>query len=115
MGSGDIGFLLGAIPGLTLSVRNMLRFKRTIGQAETLARARGETLEFSNSVSLKKNFLFSPRSFVDAGDGLGVRQAKEYLLTVRRSTLVGHLVGGSVIMIGAIMGTFLATGLWPDR
>ncbi|MET4677158.1 MULTISPECIES: hypothetical protein [unclassified Luteibacter] len=116
MSSSEIGFLVGALPGLTLVVRNMLALRRRVNEAEEIARAEGNFLDFQYSASsMQSDFLFSPGSFIKANDQAGIRRAKEHLLLVRRLTIKRHVVGGIVVMIGAILGTFLATGFWPDR
>lgn len=115
MDSGEVGFYLGALPGLTLVLRNMLLARRDVSAAESLARKHGELLDFNYSMQLKSDYLFRPRQFIGTDDGPGLRQAKERLLLVRRRTLVRHAAGGLVTMIGALLGTFISTGLWPDR
>jgi hypothetical protein len=114
--SSEIGFLVGALPGLTLVFRNMLALRRRVNEAEAIAMAEGNFLDFQYSASsMQSDFLFSPGSFIKANDQAGIRRAKEHLLLVRGLTIKRHVIGGIVVMIGAIAGTFVASGFWPDR
>ncbi|WP_185754265.1 hypothetical protein [Luteibacter sp. 9135] len=114
MSSGEIGFLVGAIPGLTLVFRNMLALRRRIEEAEKLAKENGSFLDFNYSASsMKSDFLFRPGTFIKPDDEAGICHAKEHLLMVRRRTIKRHVVGGLVVMTGAILGSFLEASLWP--
>ncbi|WP_369930990.1 hypothetical protein [Xanthomonas sp. NCPPB 2632] len=116
MNSGEIGFYVGAVPGLTLVFRNMLALRRRINEAEEIASAEGDFLDFNYSASsMKSDFMFRPETFIKASDRAGIRHAKEHLLLIRRLAIKRHVIGGIVVMIGAIAGTFVASGFWPDR
>lgn len=116
MNSGEIGFYVGALPGLVLVFRNMLALRRRINEAEKIASAEGDFLDFNYSASsMKSDFLFRPKAFIKASDRAGIRHAKEHLLLIRRLAIKRHVVGGIVMTIGAFAGTFLASAFWPDR
>jgi hypothetical protein len=116
LNSGEIGFYIGALPGLILVFRNMLALRRRVNEAEEIASAEGDFLDFNYSASsMKSDFLFRPGAFIKANDKTGIRHAKEHLLLVRPLAIKRHVIGGVVLMIGAFTGTFLASAFWPDR
>ncbi len=115
MSSATLGFFVGAIPGIALIVRNMIRFQRVISKAQDVAQAKVALFDFSLSYSQQFDFLLRPRCFIQPRDGPGLIGAKECLLSVRKKTLVRHAFGGLVLFLGALVCSVLATSLWPGH
>nr|WP_063571960.1 hypothetical protein [Luteibacter rhizovicinus] len=73
MESFELGFLLGAGPGIIYILRNMKHMLRIRDKAKELAREQGEKwLEFS-SWSDSFNFIFHPQRYVRGEDSKGMR------------------------------------------
>ncbi|TCV92802.1 hypothetical protein EC912_106141 [Luteibacter rhizovicinus] len=111
MDSGAYGFFLGAAPGLSYIVGNMIQLQRVTAKAQEIARQNGELLDVHFSPSLRVDYLFRPGSFIRPDDGAGLRNAKELLLSVRRKMLIRHALGALMTVIGALIGVVIAIAI----
>lgn len=107
MDNGGIGFFLGAVPGAFLVLRNMWRQVRAVAEAQKVAQAKGEYLDYHWNYAEQNDLAFKPDRFIKSGDGPGVREAKEMLLARRDKFFANHIKGGAVIMGGCLVGAFI--------
>jgi hypothetical protein len=111
MESFELGFLLGAGPGIIYILRNMKHMLRIRDKAKELAREQGEKwLEFS-SWSDSFNFIFHPQRYVRGEDSKGMRVAKEMILSERRRYFVRQAIGGAILVVGAVGGAIVGSAL----
>jgi hypothetical protein len=107
MDNGAVGFLLGAVPGAFLVLRNMWRQVRAVAEAQKIAQAKGEYLDYHWNYVEQNDLAFKPDRFIKPGDGPGVREAKEMLLARRDKFFASHIKGGAVMMGGCLVGAFI--------
>jgi hypothetical protein len=108
MSSAELGFFVGAAPGLIYLVKGMAGFQREIVAAQRMAREGGDLLDMHFSFALKADYLLRPGNFVRSTDGPGLRRAKLHLLSVRRKLLATQAIGALMVAVGAFLGTLLA-------
>jgi hypothetical protein len=60
MSSSELGFLLGAAPGLIYLAKGMAGFQREIVAAQCMAREGGDLLDMYFSFALKADYLLRP-------------------------------------------------------
>ncbi|MBB3228503.1 hypothetical protein FHW69_003145 [Luteibacter sp. Sphag1AF] len=109
--SGEIGFFLGAAPGLAYTLWNMIRGQQTANEAKRIAKAHGEFLDFYASSSFGFDYLFRPQQLIGPNDSDGMREAKALLLSIRKQLLRRHALGALFTSLGAFVGVLLAVGL----
>lgn len=111
MDSGTCGFFLGAAPGMTYIAGNLLRTQRVLATAKALAREHGEFLDMDSAENQNFDFLLSPEKFVKPGDGPGVREGKNLLLSIRSDMLRRHWIGLALVVVGIFVGLGVAAGI----
>ncbi|MGN6482460.1 hypothetical protein, partial [Luteibacter sp.] len=80
MDNGEVGFLLGVVPGVVFALRNMLDQRRLVLRAKQVAREHGERFEPIDYLSAFHSLSAKSSPLVQPTDGPGVREAKEMLL-----------------------------------
>lgn len=111
MNSGDYGFLIGAGPGYAHLLWTMFWFRRVKKEAVALARKKGEFLDLDSSENQNYDFLLRPGKFIKPGDGLGVREGKELMLSARGQMLKRVRTGAVLTVVGAVLGVVVFTGV----
>lgn len=114
MSAGEMGFFLGIAPGIALTLWNLARGQRALNEAERAARAHGEMLDLTLSMSSRFYYLLRPAQFIRPHDGEGVRQAKTQLLAMRKPFLRRHIMGGVLVVLGGFVGVAIALGVAPS-
>ncbi len=107
MDSAGIGFLLGAVPGVFLVLRNMLGHVRAVAKAKKIVQDRGERFDYNEDLSAMNGFSFNSSEFVKSTDGPGVREAKGMLLARRDKFVSNHIKGLFATTGGALIGAFI--------
>ncbi|MGN6479169.1 hypothetical protein [Luteibacter sp.] len=107
MDNGEVGFLLGVVPGVLFTLRNMLDQVRLVLRAKKVVRDRGERFDHVDDLSAFRSFTFKSSEYVKPTDGPGVREAKEMLLARRDKYIYNHLKGFFLIVVGGVLSAFL--------
>jgi hypothetical protein len=111
MNSGTYGFFLGAAPGLAYIFCTLFRVQRVLARAKALAREKGEFLDMDSAENQNFYFLLGPGRFIKPGDGPGVRQGKELLLSIRSDMFRRHWIGLVLVVCGAFLGVGISTAI----
>jgi hypothetical protein len=111
MDSGTYGFFLGAAPGFAYIFRTLISVQRVLSRAKALAREHGEFLDLDSAENQNFDFLLSPGKFIKPGDGPGVRQGKELLLSIRSDMFRRHWIGLVLVVVGIFLGLGISTGV----
>jgi hypothetical protein len=111
MESVELGFFLGASPGIFCIVRNMGHMFRVCERAKDLAREHGALWLGFSSLSDSYNFIFHPQRYIGEDDNTGTRLAKEMILSERHRYFVHHGTGGVILILGAVGGAIGASAL----
>ncbi|MBB3229178.1 hypothetical protein FHW69_003832 [Luteibacter sp. Sphag1AF] len=109
--SGEIGFFLGAAPGVAYTLWNMIRGQQTMNEAKRIAKAHGEFLDLHASPSLSFDYIYRPGKFIRPNDSDGMREAKALLLSTRKQLFRRHALGALFVGLGIFVGVFLSVGL----
>ncbi len=111
MESSELGFFLGASPGILYILRNMRHMLRVRERAKESAREHGEPwIELSSSLDIY-NFIFRPQQYIREDDKKGTRLAKEMILSERHRYFAHHAMGGVILILGAVGGAIAGSAL----
>lgn len=111
MESSEMGFLLGASPGIFYILRNMKHMLRLREKAKESAREHGTRWLELSSWSESSNFIFHPQRYIREDDDKGTRAAKEMILSERHGYLVRQTLGGLILVLGAVGGAIVGSAL----
>lgn len=111
MDNGEVGFLLGVVPGAVFALRNMLDQFRLILRAKKVVQEHGERFEHVDDLSAMNGFAFKSSPLVQPTDGPGVREAKEMILARETRLLLNHIKAMFFVAGGGAFGAFLGAVL----
>ena len=111
MGYGEAGFLLGALPGLALVLRNMWQRRVLQKHIEAVAWKERDWNNTQLGYGQQAKLITKPQCYIDPDDSPEIVKAKEALITALPKLWRRHWAGGAIMFLGAIAGTIIGSNI----
>ena len=111
MSYGEIGFLLGALPGVGLILRNMWQGRSLQKRVEAVAWKDHDWNDTQLSHEQQLRLMTNPQRYIDSDDSPEMVEAKKQLIAALPAFWWRHWTGGAVVFAGAITGTVIGNSI----